>query len=858
MEAAAGPCDDKGRKEYRLSQHIYTCLLLLLSLILAACGGSTTSLPVNAPGVQATPDDRVTVTFMTFPMEPLGLWEELIATFEEANPAIHIEPYYQEIPADWPRQADVALGYGLVWYQDAVDQGWLLDLAPLIESDREFESDDFFPGVLELFQQGGHIWAIPVGEMFDVLVYSPDLFREVGAPLPNPGWTGADLFEAARRIADSSSEKKRYSFLMQADVQRFGHDWIAEQSGGLYRGQSGSVVPDLDRPEVRQAVSDYLIASGRVTALLSGPRTVAVEEIVARMARGEVGMATMPLSTITDYLGRYPELAIAPLPPGDVAAQSAVLSCDELAISAGTAHPQAAWRWVHFLSRQNLGRHLPDGLPARRSMSEASGAWDQMSPEVKEVIWASLENQAGRPHLGLDHEVEVVYGALSKALAYIQEERIDIGAALANAQQEALADIQAWQERKASVTPTPFRVSAPLPSTGTTIEFQVTAYEQIYRTAAEAFENEHPGWHIRVSALGTTQPQGCLATTLNSDALTAVLTWDLLAELNPLTEADRRFSPDEFWPQAMAAVTWQGRLYGLPGSVKPLVLYYNPAVFERAGLAPPTSDWTVDDVLAAAGQIDAARQGDFGYLPQVRDIPFLLEQQGVSLFSADYPPRPHFTDPQVVQALDRLRRLGGGQMGFPAPFSEINSLIHAGRIGMWFEVFNYWSINPRPADTGVTAIQLRPGTTLPVQVEMFGLAAGSQQPQLCWEWINFLVQQGVCAPDGLPALRRLAASGVPQLAADNAKLLAAYREALRRSEQEPIRDTALEAWATWWFLQAIQGGEAEDLAAALQRAQDKAQAFLICLGPTGGQDLAQIQRCAQQADPEHPLAQLTP
>ncbi len=813
--------------------------LFALILLLSAC--------VGIPGTPP-PQDPITLAFITWPSAPPGLWQELISTFEQDNPAIHIEPYYREIPTDWPKQADVALGPGLVWYQEAGNRGWLLDLAPFIESDPEFETEDFYPGILSLFQQKEHTWAIPTNVILSVLVYSPDLFREVGAPLPRPDWTWTDLFEAARRIANSDSGQKRYGFLDWAGVSA--EDWIAEQSGGLYRQQGNRMAPDLDRPQVRQAVADYLTLADQITVLSSRPGTLSTKEILDRIARGEVGMAVLPLYAVSGDLDRYPNLALAPLPPGDLAASIALSPGNELAVSAGTAHPQAAWRWVRFLSRQNLGDFSPGTLPARRSVAELSGTWEQMPPQAVEVVQATLENQAGRPHLALAPDIGAVYEALGAALVYIQEEGMDIGTALANAQQEALADIQTRQAQQVAATAEPLRVAPPPGATETTLEFLVPADEQLYRAAAEAFENEHPGWHIQVRAMGTSSPTGCLATGLDADALTAVRTWALLAELTPLAEADPHFSPDEFWPQALAAVTWQGRLYGLPGAVSPLVLAYNPAVLEQAGQTPPTPDWTVEEMLLAAEQITAGGRA-FGYLPQSREVPFLLEQQGVSLFSAD---APHFADPQVLQAVERLRRLGGEQVSVPVPFSDAVSLIQAGRVGMWFEVFNYWPADTWPDGREVTAIRLRPGTALPLRVTMYGLAAGGPQPQRCWTWIRFLAQQGVTASGEVPALRRLAEKGGTGEAAWAASLAA-----LQQSQAEPIRDTPVEDWATWWFVQALdRAARTGDLETALQEAQDKAEAFTACLGPTGHRDLRRVRDCAAQTDPEHPLAHLTP
>ncbi|MCX7682538.1 MAG: hypothetical protein N2508_11365, partial [Anaerolineae bacterium] len=70
---------------------------------------------------------------------------------------------------------------------------------------------------------------------------------------------------------------------------------------------------------------------------------------------------------------------------------------------------------------------------------------------------------------------------------------------------------------------------------------------------------------------------------------------------------------------------------------------------------------------------------------------------------------------------------------------------------MWFNVFEYWPTTDwLTKTTSLTVIRLRPGTRLPVQVGIYGLDKGAVHPEVCWEWINFLVQRGVAPQDELP------------------------------------------------------------------------------------------------------------
>ncbi len=821
----------------------YAHIAIVLIFVLPAC---------SAPAAPAPTDEPVTITFMTLPLEPAGFWEDRIAAFEETHPGIHVALYYRQPPDDWPQQADVVLGQGVV-REELVKRGWILDLAPLIEADEQFDANDFYPSILEVFKQDNHMWAIPVGTEFDVIVYRPDLFREVGAPTPRPGWTWADVWEACRLLsAELPDGRTRDSLFHEATASAFAVEWIAEQSGGLYQVEGEEIIPRLDHPRVQQAISAYLDTRDQVTtARAEGGYTV--EEVLNLVAQGKVGMDVVPLQVVADRLSQYPGLAVAPLPSARMD-QHNVRSSSELAISAGTAHPEAAWKWVRFVSRQNAGRGF---WPARRSVAETSGVQEQMPAGIVQAALASLENQAGCPRLH-PQVSQALYGGLSRALVFIHAPQ-DIASTLAAVQQEALAAIKVWQEQRASTTPLPISVAAPpLPEGGEqTIEFRITntSHEPLYTAAIEAFTSAHPEWRVKVSFLYTEQP-GCLATYVQNNALTQALTRLSLADLAPLAELDR-LPEDDFLPQAIAAVKWGDALYAIPGTVKPLVLYYNSEVFQRAGLESPSAGWTVKDILTAAERIEATTE-DWGYLVVGYDVPFLLEQQGIPLFTAGRLPRPRFTEPEVMDALERLRRLGGEGGGLIVPFSEMLSLIESGRVGMWFNMFNYWpTADWLTKTTGVTVIHLRSGTRLPVQVGIYGLDKGAMYPLACWQWIRFLAQQGVAPQDELPALRRLAESETTRQRLGN-ELFTAYTKALQQDEGTATRDTTVEDWAAWWFVEAIKNATPGDLEAALETAQSQTEAFITCLGPGGGADLEQAQACAQRVDSNHPLASPVP
>ena len=95
--------------------------------------------------------------------------------------------------------------------------------------------------------------------------------------------------------------------------------------------------------------------------------------------------------------------------------------------------------------------------------------------------------------------------------------------------------------------------------------------------------------------------------------------------------------PDDFYESLRAAFTVDGTFYCPPKDFSTLALEYNTDLFDAAGVAYPTNDWTWDDLRAAAEQLTNADTGVYGLvLPpdSARAIAFIY-QAGGSVVSED-------------------------------------------------------------------------------------------------------------------------------------------------------------------------------------------------------------------------------
>jgi multiple sugar transport system substrate-binding protein len=60
---------------------------------------------------------------------------------------------------------------------------------------------------------------------------------------------------------------------------------------------------------------------------------------------------------------------------------------------------------------------------------------------------------------------------------------------------------------------------------------------------------------------------------------------------------------DDYYPGSLAVAKYAGKLYGLPWIAQPVVLYYNPDMFQKAGINPPDESWTWDTFKDAAKKL---------------------------------------------------------------------------------------------------------------------------------------------------------------------------------------------------------------------------------------------------------------
>jgi multiple sugar transport system substrate-binding protein len=130
---------------------------------------------------------------------------------------------------------------------------------------------------------------------------------------------------------------------------------------------------------------------------------------------------------------------------------------------------------------------------------------------------------------------------------------------------------------------------------------------------------------------------------------------NVLEDLTPYVEQSTSFDKKDFFPTIFDRFTHQGKVLAIPRDVAPFAcVFYNKKLFDEAGLAYPTDDWTWDDLLRlsraltkkdAGGRV--TQYGFYGWAWQN----FVYGNGGALVDDVKNPKRTLVDDPKTIQGL---------------------------------------------------------------------------------------------------------------------------------------------------------------------------------------------------------------
>lgn len=221
-------------------------------------------------------------------------------------------------------------------------------------------------------------------------------------------------------------------------------------------------------------------------------------------------------------------------------------------------------------------------------------------------------------------------------------------------------------------------------------------------------------------------------------------------DLTNLIEADPEFNIDDFYPAILDFFKdTKGHVHMLPGAYDVQRIYYNKALFDKAGLSYPTDDWTWDDFKMMADKLTTGEgiEKQYGFMADTAWyvwMPYVWANGG-NLWSEDGT-QCTLSEPAAVEALDwyaEFMRKGNS----PSP-SELSGLgmsggdmFTTGKVAMvssggwdipyFSEIQDFeWGQVPLPKGPNGRA------TTLHLAMNL--ISSKTENPDLAWKWLRFI------------------------------------------------------------------------------------------------------------------------
>lgn len=293
------------------------------------------------------------------------------------------------------------------------------------------------------------------------------------------------------------------------------------------------------------------------------------------------------------------------------------------------------------------------------------------------------------------------------------------------------------------------------PTTVTYMNFSANGgHEADLDAIVSAFEAENEGITVKVETVPYddyfTKLQTAVAGGTESDAFELnyenFVTYASNGSLAELSDVDGSV----YKPSLLDAFTQDGKQLGLPESFSNVVLFYNKALFDAAGIPTPTSDWTWADEQAAAEKLTNKAAGVWGNYQPISFYEFYktLAQSGGEFFNADKT-KATFASPEGIEAATWLVQKSGTTMpteadGAGTPDFDSN-LFKEGKLAMWHNgIWNFSSVGEVAGLDWDVAVE--PGNTQKASALFTNgavVSSKSKNKAAAQKWITFLTSSDV-------------------------------------------------------------------------------------------------------------------
>lgn len=354
----------------------------LFCLCLGSCAGTDRRITLRVANWGGAADDS----------EYFRTIREIYTEFERQNPDIRIQ--VEGIPGSSEYVSKILLSHVARAAPDVItldassaaafiDNGVLRDLRPHMRSETSFDLGDYFPNVVAIAQRKDQVYAVPMDFTPMVMYYNKDLFDAAGESYPRPGWTTADFLAKAKRLTKGDVYGFKFANWMPGWIiwlwNRGGDvaDWNAVSKEGAPFQARG--VFDSEANVATVGFLRDLVEKHRVAPSLSSTAAQGIDPF----ANGKAAMEVNGHWALVGY-SQQPALNLERIGvvelPSDVGRSQTVMYEAGLAIGKHCKNPDAAWKFICYMSSAEVQRKYHTtgiAISARKDISQERATDDR-------------------------------------------------------------------------------------------------------------------------------------------------------------------------------------------------------------------------------------------------------------------------------------------------------------------------------------------------------------------------------------------------------------------------------------------------------------------------------------------------
>lgn len=377
--------------------------MIVVAMIFSACG-SETDAAVNEPADEATleevSDEPVNIKFTLWGSEThIALLTEIAEEYRVDHPNVTFE--FVSIPVtDYVSKLAVQLAGNdqpdMGWMLESPALGWedagaLVDLAPYLTDDVDFNLADFSDSSLSLWTQDEALYGIPFSTSPMFIAYNADLFEAAGLDTPSESyakgeWTWEKFAGDAKAITDLGNGSIGYVHIDEIST----NPWrllvpVMQAYGGGSWNEAGStcLMSSDESVEAATLIHDMMYVDNSI---------VKPNEKVD-FTSGTVGMTMRQLSWLSSLADVTFDWDFAPLPSGPDGAKPIV---GQAAVVVFNASPNQAVAidFLKFLLNEENSAKLSQFFPQARATVLDAGSIEATNPTLNpESIQTAIIDQ---------------------------------------------------------------------------------------------------------------------------------------------------------------------------------------------------------------------------------------------------------------------------------------------------------------------------------------------------------------------------------------------------------------------------------------------------------------------------------